>query len=286
MPKSASSNQLSSIQVISEQTLPACKVYFTVSVDAVSMTTLMSKQICKEHWPLIEFELTRTSINQSLGLSYVETFFINKTEVVIQKVFPNSLAASSSNNITLRPYDIIHSLNNVRVTSIKQLNKLLQKAGTTTSKLKFAIQRPCILLNKTILTSFGFAGVSSSSSSSTNLPKKQDFSEVLTVDTTLATSPSMAQLSSSGQSVPQEILLTPNDQSNSATVLSSQTNSLVNTASSVPAVINNSTSSSIVSNTRQRLGRLEQKLKNSFGTINNSNIYIRFFSFLISSNVI
>jgi hypothetical protein len=239
LQKSLSSNQLA---LLSAQEKPSCKIYFTVSVDSLSMTNLMDKQICKEHWPLLEFELTRTNINQSLGLSYVETFFINKTEVVIQKVFPNSLAAaiSSPTGSSFKSYDIVYSLNQTRITSIKQLNKLIQKAGIL-SKLKFVIQRPCIILNKKILTSSN--------------AKRTDVSEPLSVDTTV----------NSPASLVQENLITPNDQ-NSTLAVNSQTNS---------ASIN--TSSSIVSNTRsvvQKLGRLEQRLKNSFGAINSKLIFI------------
>jgi hypothetical protein len=52
---SLSSNQLA---LLPTQEKPSCKIYFTVSVDSLSMNNLMDKQICKEHWPLIEFELT------------------------------------------------------------------------------------------------------------------------------------------------------------------------------------------------------------------------------------
>ena len=234
---SLSSNQLA---LLPTQEKPSCKIYFTVSVDSLSMNNLMDKQICKEHWPLIEFELTRTSLNQSLGLAYVEIFFINKTEVVIQKVFPNSLAATSSPNSTFKTYDIVYSLNSMKISSIKQLNKIIQKAGIN-SKLKFVIQRPCIILNKKILTSLN--------------AKKSDLTEPLLIDTT--SSPSAALI--------QENLITPNDQNNVLN-LSSQAN--LNTANN---------SSSIVSNTRsvvQKIGgRLEQRLKNSFGS-NNSKLLI------------
>lgn len=141
LPKSNSNQMLAQLE-------DKCSIFITLSVDSLSMKSLMEKQICKEHWPLIELELTRENINQSLGLSYVEIFFINKTEIAVQKVFPNSLASS----VDFKPYDIIFSLNQVRITSIKQLNKSIQKAGIN-AKLKFVVQRPCIIMSNKIKTS-------------------------------------------------------------------------------------------------------------------------------------
>ena len=241
LTKSLSNNQITSLTT---QDKPNCKIYFTVSVDSVSMKNLMEKQICKEEWPLFEYELTRTSLNQSLGIYYVETFFVNKTEVVVQKIMPNSLASS----MAFKVFDIVYSLNQIRITSIKQLNKIVQKAGIN-SKLKFVMQRPGIILNKKVLTS-----------SSSLVIKRQDSIEPLSIDTSMGATIG---------AIP-ENSITPNNQISSS-LLSNQTNSSVNSAISAPT--------SIVSNTRQKLGRLEQRLKSSFGTI--GNLFYLKFSFKI-----
>lgn len=126
----------------------ACQIYLTTSVDSVSMENLMEKRICKENWPFIEFEIQKTTLNQNIGINFVETYFINKTEVCIQKIFPNSIASLINN---IKVYDIVYSLNQTRISSLKQLNKLIQKFAT--SPLKFLVQRPCVLVNNQILTS-------------------------------------------------------------------------------------------------------------------------------------
>lgn len=87
------SSQVSSNQQDASQ----CLVYITASVDAYSMKNLMAKQICKEHWPYIEFEIVRTSATQALGINFMEVFFINRSEITIQHITPNSLAASIPN---------------------------------------------------------------------------------------------------------------------------------------------------------------------------------------------
>lgn len=57
--------------------------------------------------------------------------------------------ASTIKNIKV--YDIVYSLNQVRITSMKQMNKIILKAAT--GPLKFVVQRPCILMTNQILTS-------------------------------------------------------------------------------------------------------------------------------------
>ena len=57
----------------------------------------MAKQICKEHWPTIEFEIVRSVPNQPLGINFMEVFFINRPEVTIQNITPNSLASQVPN---------------------------------------------------------------------------------------------------------------------------------------------------------------------------------------------
>jgi hypothetical protein len=79
------------------QEFSQCLIYITASVDAVSMKNLMAKQICKEHWPSIEFEIVRSVSNQPLGINFMEVFFINRPEVTIQNITPNSLASQVPN---------------------------------------------------------------------------------------------------------------------------------------------------------------------------------------------
>ena len=120
-------------------------IYITLSVDKVSMKSLMERQICKEHWPLIEFEFIKTT--QPLAVVFKDQFFINKNEVVVQQV-----AAQTSTTNGLQMFDIVHSINQVRIGSVKHLNKLVQKALSNTS-VKVVVQRPCILMENTVLTS-------------------------------------------------------------------------------------------------------------------------------------
>ncbi len=239
------SSNLQQIQQQQQQIQDNCFIYLTASLDEQSMTALMEKQICKQDFPTFEFELVRTSINQSLGLSFMEIFFINRTEVVVQKIFPNSLASYIKQ---LKKYDIIYSCNNILVNSIKNLNKTIQKAGVN-SKLKFVIKRPCILLKKPILTSEFTKKLDDLSSNNASLTINSNsnnsnstipINNLLTIDT-----------SNSNALTPNSNLNTPNNQS-----IGSNTNT---------------SGSSIVSNTRQKLERLEQKFKLSFGSGNSTS---------------
>ena len=242
-PIQRTSSNLQQIQLQQQQQIQDnCFIYLTASLDEQSMTALMEKQISKQDFPTFEFELVRTSINQSLGLSFMEIFFINRTEVVVQKIFPNSLASYIKQ---LKKYDIIYSCNNIQVNSIKNLNKIIQKAGVN-SKLKFVIKRPCILLKKPILTSEFTKKIEDSSLSSNNITfNNNNISSIpinnpLTVDT-----------SNTNTLTPNSNLNTPNNQAINSTA--------------------NTSSNSIVSNTRQKLERLEQKFKLSFGSGNSTS---------------
>ncbi len=144
LPSSSSSYSLNS-----PTNQDSCFIYLTASLDQISMKSLMSKQICKEHWPLIEFELTKPN-SLSLGLLLTEFFLINRNEVVISKIVPDTPAASLTDIIKM--FDIIYSFNQIRVTSIKQLNKLIQKTPPNTI-LKFVVQRPCILMENKVNSS-------------------------------------------------------------------------------------------------------------------------------------
>lgn len=123
MPKSASSNQLGQLGGDKD----TCYVYLTVSLDNLSMKELMKRQITKEHWPMVEFELIKTNVVQNsyhpFGLNLIELFLINKVEVAVQKVLP--VLAESGKDV--KKFDIIHSVNQSRISSIKQLNKIIQK---------------------------------------------------------------------------------------------------------------------------------------------------------------
>jgi len=122
-------------------------IYITTSIDNVSMKSLMERQVCKDHWPLIKFELVKTS--NDLGFIFVDIFFINRTEVVIKKLLPETPAAAFASQIKI--FDIVHSVNETRVLSMKHLNKILQKLLVNTT-VRFTVQRPCILLENIVMT--------------------------------------------------------------------------------------------------------------------------------------
>jgi hypothetical protein len=139
LQKSASSTQLPSQASPSEQ----CFIYITTSIDQHSMRQLMDKRIIRENWPFIEFEIQKTSVNQSIGINFMEVFFNNKNEICIQKILPDSLASKVRG---IKPFDILYSINQVPCSSIKTLNKLMTKFGL--QPLKFVVQRPSVLSTK------------------------------------------------------------------------------------------------------------------------------------------
>ena len=171
LPSSSSSYSLSN-----PTNQDSCFIYLTASLDQISMKSLMSKQICKEHWPLIEFELTKPN-SLSLGLLLTEFFLINRNEVVISKIVPDTPAASLTDIIKI--FDIIYSFNQIRVTSIKQLNKLIQKTPPNTV-LKFVVQRPCILMENKVNSS---ANVSNTKSKLLNQINDQSKTSIISSPT-------------------------------------------------------------------------------------------------------
>ena len=212
-PTSQSSTQQPSSQSTQTNPDPGCYIYLTMSIDPVSMKDLMDRQICKDSWPTIEFEVTRINPTQLIGFVLNQLIFVNKTEVVIQKILPNSLVSILKK---IRPFDVIYSVNNVRISSIKQFNKIIQKTAINIP-IKFVVQRPCVVLESTKIAS--------------TLQKRQSIQE-----------PS--------QALPEAVSSNPPNKE-----LSPQ-NSVAN-----PTPNN---SSSLVSNTRLRFEKLEQKIKNSF----------------------
>lgn len=144
---SVSLNSLASSSSEKEQNF----VYLTTSVDYESMEQLMDKRTSREHWPFIEFEIQKTSTNQMIGINFMEIFFINKTEICIQKIIANSLAGKIK---TIKKFDILYSINQVRCTSLKSLNKLIQKSGF--QPIKFVVQRPIIVSQKPIVNMANF----------------------------------------------------------------------------------------------------------------------------------
>lgn len=237
--KSASNNQIFQDN--------RCSVYLTSSIDQYSMKALMEKQVCTDYWPLVEVEFRRTSINQSLGISFVETFFVNKNEVVVQKIFPNSLGSRCKE---FKVFDVVFSLNQVRITSLKQLNKTMQKAGVN---LKFVFQRPCVQLSNKIHTSESFLNTMNT----TVVVKSSDV-----VD-------QMKELKVDTQHIPsQQQLLqqtTPNSVAMSTPVFN--TPSLTNVQTPIqqaPKTQTDTLSSSVSSHARSKFERLEQKLRLSF----------------------
>ncbi|CAF0799003.1 unnamed protein product [Brachionus calyciflorus] len=143
--KSISSQQLltNSVQVNDKD---QCFIYLTTSIDEYSMGELMDKRITRENWPFIEFEIQKTSLNQFIGINFMEIFFINKTEICIQKILPNTPASKVK---SIKQFDILYSINQVPCSSIKTLNKLITKFGLQT--LKFVVQRPSVLSNKPLI---------------------------------------------------------------------------------------------------------------------------------------
>lgn len=218
-------------------------IYITTSVDTISMKSLMDRQICKDHWPLFEFELIKTT--NDIGLDVMDIFFVNKNEVVIQRISSNTPAYAFSKQI--KRFDIIHSVNQAKVHNVKGLNKLIQKA-LINSVLKFAIQRPCIQMENVVMTSARSVSTSlSQSSSKVDLPPKP-------TSTTVATSS------------------TNDTETASIASSTSETLATTNTKASVPIPIpsssgSNATSSSLMTNTRQKIENLfgeKTKLKTLF----------------------
>lgn len=126
-------------------------VYLTTSIDSHSMEQLMDKRTSRENWPFIEFEIQKTNANQMIGIIFMEVFFINKTEICIQKINEDSLAGKIK---TIKKFDILYSINQVRCTSVKTLNKLIQKSGF--QPIKFVVQRPIIVSKKPIVKMSNF----------------------------------------------------------------------------------------------------------------------------------
>jgi len=156
----------------------SCFIYLTASLDQVSMKSLMSKQICKEHWPLFEFELVKPLAQQSnLGFILMDYFLINRNEVVIQKLIPNTPASALISKDLVKPFDIIYSVNQIRITSTKHFIKLINKTVSNTP-LKFIVQRPCILMENRV-----------NSSSSNNIKKNIIEQQKQTINPALPTQP-------------------------------------------------------------------------------------------------
>ena len=110
----------------------------------VSVKTLLGRQVCKDHWPHIEFEMVKTMNNEQLGFVFMDLFFINRNEVVVKKILIEGQPA--------KMFDIVHSINGVRILHLKQLNKMIQKLPLN-SVVKFTLQRPCVLLENIVMTS-------------------------------------------------------------------------------------------------------------------------------------
>lgn len=121
-------------------------IYITTSLDKVSMKSLMNRQMSKEHWPLIEIELVKTT--NELGLVFMELFFINRNEVVVKKVLTDCISSSTQ----LKMFDLIYSVNQQRISNMKQLQKILNKI-IINSTIKLTVQRPYIMLENIVKTS-------------------------------------------------------------------------------------------------------------------------------------
>jgi hypothetical protein len=300
----------SAIQTVTTTTLPPtststieseCPIYITISLDSDSMEELMSKQIYKEQWPLYEFKLNRTAnlfdeMTPSLtstnpinfGVIFIDIFFINKYEVVVQKVFPNSIAASQSNERNkIKKYDIIYSLNKTRISSVKQLNKLLGKVPPN-APLQFILQRPCVqstgdLGNKfiptidTAMTSNQTNGQSSTQTNGVSNTKSLLSSSISShllssISNTISNRKNTANTQSSSLTVDHDdSLKNPTDLSTTqspkvsttptTTPISSDQNKQTTPTPGYRLPFSASNTSLLVSNTKQRFGRFEQKLR-------------------------
>jgi hypothetical protein len=113
--------------------------YLTISLDPYSFHTLMSQETHKNDWPTYDVDLTRTSVNEQLGITFVETMFLNQNEVAVHKLTPNSLASNAS--VSIEIFDILVTINGTKITSLKQAHKIIQKS---IGIIKLQFQRPVI----------------------------------------------------------------------------------------------------------------------------------------------
>lgn len=170
-------------------------------------------------------------------------------------------------------FDIVYSLNQVRISSLKQLSKLVQKSGTT--PLKFVVQRPCIVLNHPIMTS-NISNQHTPNSNRASLNPDDSYTNNPTPTATAILDATTANVTNtiglvSPTPTPIEELIQNQTQASSIAadnISLSSLNSNITGSSTNAVATTSTTTSAIVSNTRSRFRNLENKIKSSLGSLN------------------
>jgi hypothetical protein len=168
-------------------------------------------------------------------------------------------------------FDIVYSLNQVRISSLKQLSKLVQKSGTT--PLKFVVQRPCIVLNHPIMTS-NISNQHTPNSNRASLNPDDSYTNNPTPTATAildATTANVTNTIGLVSPTPIEELIQNQTQASSIAadnISLSSLNSNITGSSTNAVATTSTTTSAIVSNTRSRFRNLENKIKSSLGSLN------------------
>lgn len=182
-------------------------------------------------------------------------------------------------------FDIVHSLNQVRISSLKQLSKIVQKSGT--APLRFVVQRPCILFNNPVMVSTASTvpaptptptpsnNVNNRASNPPQpLPNTEEEREVVQETTTTTTTnnnnpTTIVEEAAASLQNPQTSLLLVQQQQQQQQQTPIQTTPTVATNANTVQTTNptqaTSTASALVSSTRSKFERFEKKIKSSFG---------------------
>lgn len=181
-------------------------------------------------------------------------------------------------------FDIVYSLNQVRISSLKQLSKIVQKSGT--APLRFVVQRPCILFNNPVMVSTASTvpaptpiPTPTPSNNANNrasnppqpLPNTEEEREVVQETTTAATTntsnPTTTIVEETAASLqnPQTSLLLVQQQQQTPLQTTPTVATNANIVQSTNPTQATSTASALVSSTRSKFERFEKKIKSSFG---------------------
>ena len=117
---------------------PDAEFYLTISLDPYAFHTLMSQETDRNDWPFYDVELTRNNATEQLGISFAETMFLHQNEVAVHKIASNSLASNAN---VIKIFDILVTINGIKISTLKQALKIIQKSVNT---IKFQFQRPVI----------------------------------------------------------------------------------------------------------------------------------------------
>ena len=180
-------------------------------------------------------------------------------------------------------FDIVYSLNQVRISSLKQLSKIVQKSGT--APLRFVVQRPCILFNNPVMVSTASTVPAPTPTPSNNannrvsnppqpLPNTEEEREVVQETTTTTTTanatnnnPTTTIVEETAASLqnPQTSLLLVQQQQQTPLQTTPIVTTNANTVQTTNPTQATSTASALVSSTRSKFERFEKKIKSSFG---------------------